>query len=84
MQHPLAFFFFIACLYYVPVCTRLHVLSVSMHMPCHTCGGRTTALGSQSPPAMWVPGIELRLSGVAASTLDPRSHLNQPETGFFH
>lgn len=40
-----------------------------MPMPQHMYGGLRTTRGSQfSPSAMWVPAINLRLSGLAAST----------------
>ena len=38
-------------------------------MPQYLCGGLRTTCGSQFPPsAVWVPAINLRLPGLAAST----------------
>lgn len=49
---------------------------------CEYGGQRTTCKRRLFLPIMWVPGIELRLPDLAASSLTPLSHLIGPMLTF--
>lgn len=66
--HLLIFLFY--CMHSLHVCVyMLACIRVDTHMPRPTPVHQETVLGSRFSPAMWVPRIKFRLSGVRADTM---------------
>lgn len=62
---------------YVCACTCAHAYRsyVHMHVTIHVWKTEDRLCDSVSPSTLWFPGIELRLSGLAASSFSHRATL---------